>query len=74
LTAVNTLLETYTLLQAVPSSALAHENAQRACREVVETLLAYTQPVQPDAGAESDALARSLWTQMVAEVSYTSIT
>lgn len=68
LTAINVLLQTYTLLNAFPSSAFASESAQQGCREVIETLLAYTQPVQPDSLSETEGLNKSLWTLMMSEV------
>lgn len=68
LTSVNILLQTYTLLHAFPSNSLAYEAAQKGCREVIETLLAFTQPVQPESSSEKEGLNKSLWTLMMAEV------
>ncbi|KAK3914172.1 Protein virilizer-like protein [Frankliniella fusca] len=68
LTAINAILQTYTLLHAFPSSAFAYPAAQQGCREVIETLLAYTQPVQPASSSEKEGLNNSLWTLMMAEV------
>lgn len=68
LTAISVLLKTYTLLHAFPSGSLASESAQKGCKEVIETLLAYTQPVQLESLSESEGLNKSLWTLMMAEV------
>ncbi|CAH1398905.1 unnamed protein product [Nezara viridula] len=68
LTAVPILLNIYNLMQAIPINAQAHTDALRVCREIVETLLAYTQPICADTTAEADALNKSLWTSMITEV------
>lgn len=68
LTAVPVLLQTYNLMQAIPMNAQAHTDAVRAGREIIETLLAYTQPVSSETCTENEALNKSLWTSMVAEV------
>lgn len=68
LTAIPVLLQTYTLMQAIPVNAHAHIDAQRICREIIETLLAYTQPVSSETTSETEALNKSLWTLMMSEV------
>lgn len=68
LTTISVLLQTYTLMQAIPINAHAHSEAQRVCRDIIETLLAYTQPVSPETSSETEALNKSLWTLMMSEV------
>lgn len=68
LTAVSTLLQTYSLMHAFPSSSLAFIDSQCVCREIIETLLAYSQPISTDLSSEAEALNKSLWTLMMAEV------
>lgn len=68
LSSVPVLLQTYSLMHAFPASALAYVDSQRVCREIVETLLAYTQPISSTPSSETEALNKSLWTMMMAEV------
>nr|CAD7263173.1 unnamed protein product [Timema shepardi] len=68
LTSVPVLLQTFTLMYAFPSSSPWYNDAQNICKEIIETLLAYTQPVSQAPSSESDALNKSLWTLMMAEV------
>ncbi|KAL1128905.1 hypothetical protein AAG570_013439 [Ranatra chinensis] len=68
LTGIPILLQTYALMSSIPLNAQAHTDAQRVCRDIVETLLAYTQPVSSETCTESEALNKSLWTLMVSEV------
>lgn len=68
LTAVPVLLQVYSLMHAFPATALSYTDSQRVCREIIETLLAYTQPVSSDPASETEALNRSLWTMMMSEV------
>ncbi|XP_071451380.1 protein virilizer [Hetaerina americana] len=51
LTSIPILLRSYTLLQSFPSSSIGYAQAQRGCREVVEALVAYTQPPPPPLSA-----------------------
>ncbi|KAG8230348.1 hypothetical protein J437_LFUL000619, partial [Ladona fulva] len=51
LTAIPILLRSYTLLQSFPVPSIGYAQAQRGCREVVEALVAYTQPPPPPASA-----------------------
>ncbi|XP_046659595.1 protein virilizer isoform X2 [Homalodisca vitripennis] len=68
LTMIPVLLQTYALMQAIPLSAHAHFQAQKVCRDIVETLLAFTQPVTSEPSTETEALNKSLWTLMMTEV------
>lgn len=68
LTAINVLVQTFTLVNAFPSNSFASEAAQKGAREIIETLLAYTQPVQPESSSEKEGLNNSLWTLMMADV------
>jgi len=68
LSAVPVLLQTYSLMHAFPASALSYVDSQRVCREIVETLLAYTQPISSTPSSETEALNKSLWTMMMSEV------
>nr|CAD7395412.1 unnamed protein product [Timema cristinae] len=68
LTSVPVLLQTFTLMYAFPSLSPWYNDAQNICKEIIETLLAYTQPVSQAPSSESDALNKSLWTLMMAEV------
>lgn len=69
LTTVPALLKTYCLLFYVPPISPIHLDAVDACREIVETLLAYTQTVAIEPLlSDSRSLNKSLWTSMVAEV------
>lgn len=77
LTAVPVLLQTYALVGAVPASSLHHKWVAECRADIIATLLAFSQPSIPvttdsdgvkASSAPEDALARSLWTQMVQEV------
>uniref|UniRef100_A0A146LN92 Protein virilizer n=3 Tax=Lygus hesperus TaxID=30085 RepID=A0A146LN92_LYGHE len=68
LTVVPVLLQTYALMQAVPLNGQANTDSLRVCREIIETLLAYTQPISSEDSSENEALNKSLWTQMMGEV------
>lgn len=68
LSSVPVLLQTYSLMHAFPASALAYVDSQRVCREIIETLLAYTQPISSTPSSETEALNKSLWTMMMSEV------
>lgn len=68
LSAVPILLQTYSLMHAFPASAISYIDSQRVCREIIETLLAYTQPVSSIPSSETEALNKSLWTMMMSEV------
>lgn len=67
LTAVIPLVQTYILLQAFPNSSPYFMIAQKLKQNVVTILLGYTQVIYTTEGEE--VLSKSLWTQMMAEVS-----
>lgn len=67
LTAIPVLLRTYTLLQCFPAGAFHYAKAKRIRKDIVETLLVYTQPVS-DEIHEKDSLNKTLWTLMCGEV------
>ncbi|XP_075737295.1 VIR_N domain-containing protein isoform X5 [Rhipicephalus microplus] len=66
-TAVPVMLHTFTLLGMIPPSSPSHSLAQKIAVEVIELLLAYTQPQLSHTETE-EALNKSLWTQMISEV------
>ncbi|XP_039284110.1 protein virilizer isoform X2 [Nilaparvata lugens] len=68
LTALPVLLQTYTLMHSIPVNAHIHNDAQWVCRDIIETLLAYTQPVSSESATENESLTKSLWTSMAGEV------
>ncbi|RZB40500.1 virilizer, partial [Asbolus verrucosus] len=67
LTAVPVLLQTYSLLHSFPSTSGTYHQAQQACKNIIDTLLVYTQPVS-DEIHEKDSLNKTLWTLMCGEV------
>lgn len=68
LTPVSELLRTYALLYHIPATnAVSAADARTAQLEIVEILLAYTQPTPVD-GVDTESVHKSLWSQMVAEV------
>lgn len=67
LTSVPVLLETYNLLKSFPTSSPVYYKAQDVCRDIIETLLVYTQPVSEEV-QEKDSLNRSLWTRMCGDL------
>lgn len=67
LTAVPVLLQTHNLLNSFSPSTGAYLQAQEICKNIVDTLLVYTQPVS-DEIHEKDSLSKTLWTQMCGEV------
>ncbi|KAL0270837.1 UNVERIFIED_CONTAM: hypothetical protein PYX00_008118 [Menopon gallinae] len=68
LTHINILIQVFTLMQAFPPNSESYSNAQKVCRDIVETLLAYTQPIADENASESDTFTKSLWTLMVSDV------
>lgn len=62
LTAIEPMLRTYTLTQAMSS-----EDAHKIQMEIVKTLMAYTQPT-PASGVDTESVHKSLWTQMIGEL------
>lgn len=67
LTSIPILLQTYTLVYSFPTSSPAYFKVQDICKEIIETLLVYTQPVS-DEVHENDSLNKTLWTLMCGEV------
>lgn len=68
LTAVPALLKTYSLMFYITQTSLIHLEAVETMKEIVETLLAYTQTVAIEPLNDSRSLNKSLWTLMMAEV------
>lgn len=67
LTCVPILLQTYTLVYSFPTSSPVYSSAQDICKEIVETLLVYSQPLSDEIN-ENDSLNKTLWTLMCGEV------
>ncbi|XP_058063480.1 protein virilizer [Anopheles bellator] len=67
LTPIEPLLRTYALMQSVPVNAAAATDARHVQREIVRVLVAYTQPA-PAEGLDTNNIHRSLWTQMIGEL------
>ena len=66
-TAIETLMKTYTLMQSFhPRSSMFNE-AKEVQREIIKILLTYTQSLTPD-GMTTTNIHKSLWTQMIGEV------
>lgn len=68
-TAIETLLKTYTLIQSINSRCTTYKEAKEIQSEIIKILLAYTQPLllSPD-GMTTANIHKSLWTQMIGEV------
>lgn len=64
LTAIDHLMRTYYLMHYFPASSPAAVEVEKAKFEVIQTLLAYTQPNEQD----EELLHKSLWTQMIREI------
>ena len=67
LTTVPVLLQTYNLLKCFPSTSPVYSVTKKVCKDVVDTLLVYTQPISDDIH-EKDSLNKTLWTLMCGEV------
>lgn len=67
LTAIELLLKTYTLMSHIPSQSLIVIDASYIQNEIVQTLMAYTQPTLIDC-VDTESIHKSLWTQMIAEL------
>lgn len=67
ITAVSSLMKTYTLLNSVTTRSLVHHEAQLLKKEIVQILLIYTQTAAPD-GVAAGNIFKSLWTMMLGEV------
>ncbi|KAL8610324.1 hypothetical protein ACOMHN_041138 [Nucella lapillus] len=66
MTVLSTLLELHTVVCSVPSSTLYHAGTLKVQKDIVDTLLAFTQPDFKTQGEE--ALSSSMWTVMMKEV------
>lgn len=67
LTAVEPLLRTYTLVSNIPPQSIAGDDAQLIQAEIVQTLMAYTQPTSTD-GVDTETVHKSLWSQIIGEL------
>lgn len=67
LTAIEPLLKTYTLVSYVPGQSIAANDAHSIQNEIVQTLMAYTQPT-PMEGVDTESVQKSLWSQMIGEL------
>ncbi|KAG1683645.1 Protein virilizer [Nymphon striatum] len=68
LTAIPTVLEAFHFLSMIPVSSPHQPDIQKIQKILIETLLAYTQPILSQALESDEAISKSLWTQMVMEV------
>ena len=66
-TAIETLLKTFTLMQGVHPRSPTFYEAKEVQHEIVRILLTYTQSLTPD-GMTTTNIHKSLWTQMIGEV------
>ncbi|KAI8128820.1 Protein virilizer [Lucilia cuprina] len=64
LTAIDHLMRTYYLMHFFPVTSPAAGEVAKAKYEIIQTLLAYTQPNEQD----EELLHKSLWTQMIREI------
>lgn len=67
LTAIPVLLQTYNLAHTFPVTSIAIFKAREVCREIIDTLLVYSQPISEEV-SENDSLNKTLWTLMSGEV------
>ncbi|XP_065211806.1 protein virilizer [Planococcus citri] len=68
LTAVPALLKTYCLMFYITQTSLIHSEVGETMKEIVETLLSYTQTVAIEPLNDSRSLNKSVWTLMMSEV------
>lgn len=68
LTHINVLIQVFTLMQAFQPNSEYFSSSQKVCRDIVETLLAYTQPLADENASETETFTKSLWTLMVSDV------
>lgn len=69
ITAIETLLKTYTLIQSINSRCTTYKEAKGIQSEIIKILLAYTQPLLlPPDGMTTANIHKSLWTQMIGEI------
>ncbi|GLV34007.1 virilizer [Carabus blaptoides fortunei] len=67
LTAVPALLQTFNMAHSFPPLSIAFGKSREVCKEIIDTLLVYSQPVS-DEISENDSLNKTLWTLMAGEV------
>ncbi|BFZ19611.1 hypothetical protein BsWGS_22649 [Bradybaena similaris] len=67
LTSVPTLLELHTVMCSVPTSSLYNSDLTKIQKDIVDTLLAFTQEDLQQTQTD-DALSKSLWTLMLKEL------
>lgn len=67
LTAIEPLLRTFALVNAIPDRGMAYNDAQKIETEIIRTLLAYTQPRAAN-GFDTANIHKSLWTLMIGEL------
>lgn len=67
ISAIESLMKTYTLLHSVTHRSSVYKEAKKIQREIVNILLIYTQTLAPD-GVATGNIHKSLWTQMLGEV------
>ncbi|XP_058835151.1 protein virilizer [Topomyia yanbarensis] len=67
LTVIEPLLRTYALMQSVPVSAAAINDAREIQKDIIRILLTFTQPTPTD-GLDTNNIHKSLWTQMIGEL------
>lgn len=65
--AIESLMKTYTLLHSVTPRSVTYKDARRVQREIINVLLIYTQTLAPD-GVATGNIHKSLWTQMLGDV------
>lgn len=67
LTAIEPLLKTYSLMAHIPPQSLIAADTNYIQNEIIQTLIAYTQPTIVDC-VDTESIHKSLWTQMIAEL------
>lgn len=71
ITAIETLLKTYTLMNSVHPRSSTYRDAKEVQSDIVKILMTYTQSLTAD-GMNTTNIHKSLWTQMIGElVKYT---
>lgn len=66
-TAIETLMKIYTLMQSIHPRCSTFIEAKNVQQEIIRILLTYTQSLTPD-GMTTTNIHKSLWTQMIGEV------
>lgn len=67
MTAIPVILQTFNLMHSYSTTAIGYKLAQKACKEAIDTLLSYTQPIAEDA-SENELIHKSLWTLLCSEI------